>query len=109
MAVRGKIMIIEDDRSICNFMRRVLEANDYETVLVHTGREAMSLLASHCPDMVILDLGLPDMDGMNVLMDLRSWSLMPVIVVSARSEEREKVCALDAGADDYITKPFGTS
>ena len=109
MAVRGKIMIIEDDRAICNFMRRVLEANDYETVLVHTGREAMGLLASHCPDVVILDLGLPDMDGLNVLMDLRSWSLMPVIVVSARSDEREKVCALDAGADDYITKPFGTS
>ena len=109
MAVRGKIMIIEDDRAICNFMRRVLEANDYETVLVHTGREAMGLLASHCPDVVILDLGLPDMDGMDVLTDLRSWSLMPVIVVSARSEEREKVRVLDAGADDYITKPFGTS
>jgi len=102
-------MIIEDDRAICSFMRRVLEANDYETVLVHTGREAVSLLASHCPDVVILDLGLPDMDGIDVLKDLRSWSLMPVIIVSARSEEREKVRALDTGADDYITKPFGTS
>lgn len=109
MSVRGKIMIVEDDRAICNFMRRVLEANDYETVLVHTGREAISLLASHCPDVVILDLGLPDMDGMDVLTDLRRWSLMPVIVVSARSEEREKVRVLDAGADDHITKPFGTS
>jgi len=109
MSVRGKIMIIEDDRAICSFMRRVLEANDYETVLVHTGREAVSLLASHCPDVVILDLGLPDMDGIDVLKDLRSWSLMPVIIVSARSEEREKVRALDTGADDYITKPFGTS
>ena len=109
MAVRGKVMIIEDDRAICNFMRRVLEANDYETVLVHTGREAIGLLASHCPDVVLLDLGLPDMDGMDVLTDLRSWSLMPVVVVSARTDEREKVRALDAGADDYITKPFGTS
>ena len=102
-------MIIEDDRAICNFMRRVLEANDYETVLVHTGREAMGLLASHCPDVVILDLGLPDVDGVDVLKDLRSWSLMPVVVVSARTDEKEKVRLLDAGADDYITKPFGTS
>ena len=109
MAVRGKVLIIEDDRAICNFMRRVLEANGYESLVVSTGREAISLLASHCPDVVILDLGLPDMDGMEVLKDLRRWSLMPVVVVSARTDEREKVCALDAGADDYITKPFGTS
>ena len=109
MAARGKVMIIEDDRAICNFMRRVLEANDYETVLVHTGREAMGLLASHCPDVVILALGLPDVDGVDVLKDLRSWSLMPVVVVSARTDEKEKVRLLDAGADDYITKPFGTS
>ncbi len=109
MAVKGKILIIEDDRAICNFMRRVLEANSYETLIVNTGREAISMLASHCPDVVILDLGLPDMDGMDVLTDLRRWSLMPVIVVSARTDEREKVRVLDAGADDYITKPFGTS
>ena len=67
------------------------------------------MMASHCPDVVLLDLGLPDMDGMDVLRSLRSWSLMPVVVVSARTDEREKVRALDAGADDYITKPFGTS
>lgn len=67
------------------------------------------MLTSHCPDVVILDLGLPDMDGMDVLTQLRAWSLMPVVVVSARTDEREKVRALDAGADDYITKPFGTS
>ena len=109
MAVKGKILIIEDDRAICNFMRRVLEANGYEPLIVGTGREAISLLASHCPDVVILDLGLPDMDGMEVLRDLRQWSLMPVVVVSARTDEHEKVRALDAGADDYITKPFGTS
>ena len=109
MAVRGKVLIVEDDRAISNFIRRVLEANGYEAMIVHTGREANSLLPSHCPDLVILDLGLPDMDGMEVLTNLRSWSLMPVVVVSARTDEREKVCALDAGADDYITKPFGTS
>ena len=109
MAVRGKVLIVEDDRAICNFMRRALEANGYEAVPVYSGREAISMLASHCPDVVILDLGLPDMDGMEVLASLRRWSLMPVVVVSARTEEREKVRALDAGADDYITKPFGTS
>ena len=100
MAVRGKVLIVEDDRAICNFMRRVLEANGYESIAVGTGREAISMLASHCPDVVILDLGLPDMDGMEVLEELRTWSLMPVVVVSARTDEREKVRALDAGADD---------
>lgn len=109
MAVKGKVLIIEDDRAICTFMRRVLEANGFETVIVHTGKDGISIAASHCPDVVILDLGLPDMDGMEVLTELRRWSLMPVVVVSARTEEREKVRALDSGADDYITKPFGTS
>ena len=109
MAVRGKVLSVEDDRAICSFMRRVLEANGYESIIVGTGREALSMLTSHCPDVVILDLGLPDMDGMDVLTQLRAWSLMPVVVVSARTDEREKVRALDAGADDYITKPFGTS
>ena len=100
MAIKGKVLIIEDDRAICNFIRRVLEANGYEALIVNTGREAISMLASHCPDVVILDLGLPDMDGMDVLQDLRRWSLMPVVVVSARTDEREKVRVLDAGADD---------
>ena len=109
MTVRGKVLIVEDDRAICSFIRRVLEANGYEAVIVGTGREAISMMASHCPDVVLLDLGLPDMDGMDVLRSLRSWSLMPVVVVSARTDEHEKVRALDAGADDYITKPFGTS
>ena len=109
MATKGKVLIIEDDIAICSFMCRVLEANDYETVTVQTGHQAISLLASHCPDVVILDLGLPDMDGLDVLAQLRSWSQMPVVVVSARTNEREKVRALDAGADDYVTKPFGTS
>ena len=109
MAVRGRVLIIEDDRAICNFMRRVLEANGYEALAAATGREGLSMLTSHCPDVVILDLGLPDMEGMQVLTELRQWSLMPVVVVSARTDEREKVRMLDAGADDYITKPFGTS
>mgnify|MGYP004537059585 CR=1 FL=1 len=72
MAVRGKVLIVEDDRAICNFMRRVLEANGYESIAVGTGREAISMLTSHCPDVVILDLGLPDMDGMEVLKSVRT-------------------------------------
>ena len=107
MAVRGKVLIVEDDRAICSFMRRVLEANGYESIIVGTGREALSMLTSHCPDVVILDLGLPDMDGMEILAGLRKWSTLPVIVVSARGRERDKVIALDMGADDYLTKPFG--
>ena len=109
MALRGKVLIVEDDRAICNFIRRVLEANGFEALIVHTGREAISMLTSHCPDVMLLDLGLPDMAGLGVLARLRQWSLLPVIVVSARAEESEKVRALDEGADDYITKPFGTS
>ncbi|MDY4856683.1 MAG: response regulator, partial [Candidatus Ventricola sp.] len=83
MAVKGKVLIVEDDRAISNFIRRVLEANGYEALMVHTGREANSMISSHCPDLVILDLGLPDMDGLEVLRSLRRWSLMPVVVVSA--------------------------
>ena len=109
MSVRGKVLIVEDDRAICNFIRRVLEANGYEALIVYTGREAVSMLTSHCPDVMLLDLGLPDMDGLQVLTQLRKWSLLPVVVVSARTDESEKVRALDEGADDYITKPFGTS
>ena len=109
MSVRGKVLIVEDDRAICNFIRRVLEAYGYEALIVHTGREAVSMLTSHCPDVMLLDLGLPDMDGLQVLTQLRKWSLLPVVVVSARTDESEKVRALDEGADDYITKPFGTS
>ena len=107
MAVRGKVLIVEDDRAICSFMRRVLEANGYESIIVGTGREALSMLTSHCPDVVILDLGLPDMDGMDVLTQLRAWSLMPVVVVSARTDEREKVRALDATYDYLIREIWG--
>ena len=77
-------------------------------MVARTGAEAQSMIASHCPDLIILDLGLPDMDGLDILRQLRSWSSLPVVVVSARSHERDKVDALDLGADDYLTKPFGT-
>ena len=78
-------------------------------IMAQTGAEAYSLITSQCPDVVLLDLGLPDMDGMKILKSVREWSTMPVIVVSARTHEKDKVEALDLGADDYITKPFGTS
>lgn len=109
MNIREKILIVEDEKSIAHFISTILNSNDYETLLARSGSEAKTMISSHCPDLVILDLGLPDMDGMDVLTQLRAWSLMPVVVVSARTDEREKVRALDAGADDYITKPFGTS
>ena len=100
---------MEDDIRIFNFFRNVLEANHYEVILAHTGTEAFSMVTSRCPDLMLLDLGLPDMDGMRILKGVREWSMMPVIVVSARTHEKDKVEALDMGADDYITKPFGTS
>ena len=109
MSVKQKILIVEDERSIANFISAVLTANDFDTVTAQSGKEAYSMISSHCPDLMILDLGLPDMDGLDLLRSIREWTQLPVLVVSARTHERDKVDALDAGADDYITKPFGTS
>ena len=109
MEIRDRVLIVEDDKNIGNFLRTILEANAYEVILTQSGAEASSLITSQCPDILILDLGLPDMDGMEILESVRKWSGMPIIVVSARSHEKDKVKALDMGADDYITKPFGTS
>ncbi|MEG2813313.1 MAG: response regulator transcription factor [Oscillospiraceae bacterium] len=106
---KDSILIVEDDESISSFIQNMLESNKYHTVTATTAKEAMLLLASHCPDAVLLDLGLPDMDGMEVLKKIRDISNVPVIIVSARASESEKVKALDCGADDYIQKPFGTS
>ena len=88
MTIRDKILIIEDEPTIANFMRAILEARDYEVMIVQSGAMASTLIASHCPDLIILDLGLPDMDGMQILKSVRSWSKVPVVVVSARSHER---------------------
>lgn len=103
------ILLIEDDKSIGNFITTSLENSSYRVTSALTGAEGLSLAASLCPDVILLDLGLPDMDGMEVLSRLRTWASIPVIVISARTKEQEKVAALDAGADDYIIKPFGTS
>ena len=109
MDIKDRVLVIEDDKSIRNFFRTVLEANNYDVLIATTGAEGYSMVTSQCPDVVILDLGLPDMGGMTILKNVRQWSSMPVLVVSARTHEKDKVAALDAGADDYITKPFGTS
>jgi two-component system KDP operon response regulator KdpE len=103
------ILIVEDDEYISNFITAILTANDYGVIKAVNGKEAISMTASHVPDLILLDLGLPDIDGTEVLKSLRTWSGIPVIVVSARGNEREKVEALDLGADDYVTKPFGPS
>lgn len=104
-----KIMIIEDEDAISNFIATTLKANTYAPLVAKTASEALSMIPSHCPDLILLDLGLPDMDGIEILKKIREWSATPIIVVSARGEESDKVEALDLGADDYIAKPFGTS
>ena len=107
MKIKDKVLIVEDEQSISNFISMVLNASGYDTIIVGSGEEALTMIASHCPDLIVLDLGLPDMDGMEVLKSVRKWSNLPVVVVSARNHEHDKVDALDYGADDYLVKPFG--
>ena len=95
MTIKEKILIVEDEQGISNFMAAMLTANHYDVLVARTGQQARTMIASHCPDLVILDLGLPDMDGMEILRTIRSWSRLPVMVVSARTHERDKVEALD--------------
>lgn len=104
-----RILVIEDEKNILNFITSVLTSQNYQVIPAVTGRDGLSQAASRCPDLILLDLGLPDMDGMTVIEKIREWSSLPVIVISARSQEDDKVQALDHGADDYITKPFGNS
>ena len=103
-----KVLLIEDDRSISNFITATMDREGYKIMHALNGREGLSLSTSFCPNVILLDLGLPDMDGLDILRQIRSWSALPVVVVSARSHEQDKVSALDLGADDYLTKPFGT-
>lgn len=107
MNTKINILLIEDDKSICSYITTSLSGNGYRVITALSGKEGVSLAASFCPDVILLDLGLPDIDGCDVLRQLRSWSSISVIVISARVQEQEKVTALDLGADDYITKPFG--
>ncbi len=101
-----RILIIEDDKYILNFISLSLKTSGYIFDTAKNGIEGMSLFYSNHPDMILLDLGLPDIDGIDIIKSIRMISEVPILVVSARGEEREKICALDAGADDYITKPF---
>ena len=101
-----KILIVEDDSSIAGFVQTVLETGGYQVLTAGRCGQGLLVFTSHTPDLVVLDLGLPDMDGIEIIKKIRSWSNMPIIVVSARADDRDKVTALDAGADDYLTKPF---
>jgi len=102
----ARVLIIEDDKSIQNLLKISLKASGYSCEATETGLSGISLCLSNNPDIILLDLGLPDIDGAEVLAQVRAHSSVPVIVISARDQEREKVAALDAGADDYVTKPF---
>ena len=103
------ILLIEDDPAIIRLMKVALETNGYECIIAENGISGISVFLSKHPDLVLLDLGLPDIDGMEVLSQIRSLSQVPVIIVSARESEKEKVEALDSGADDYVTKPFNVA
>ncbi len=100
------ILVVEDDPSVRNLITTTLKTSDYRYMVATGGASAVMEATSHNPDIVLLDLGLPDMDGIQVIHSIRSWSNMPIIVISARSEDADKIEALDAGADDYLTKPF---
>jgi two-component system KDP operon response regulator KdpE len=102
------LLIVEDDSQMRKFLRASLSSHGYRLVEAVSGAEALSQAASYNPDMILLDLGLPDLDGLEVTKRLREWATAPIIVLSARGQEDDKIAALDAGADDYLTKPFGT-
>lgn len=101
-----KILVIEDDPPIRNLITTTLEAHDYKYLTAANGKEAVLEMTSHNPDILLLDLGLPDMDGVDIIKKIRTWSQVPILVISARNEDSDKIEALDAGADDYLTKPF---
>ena len=100
------ILVVEDDAPVRNLITTTLKAHEYKFITAQNGNNAIMEASSHNPDIVLLDLGLPDMDGVEVIERIRTWSDMPIIVISARSEDKDKIDALDAGADDYLTKPF---
>lgn len=106
--INGKpnILVVEDDKPIRSLITITLETQDYKYVTAENGNSAILGAVTHKPDIMLLDLGLPDMDGVEVIKKVRAWSMMPIIVISARSDSKDKILALDAGADDYLTKPF---
>jgi two-component system KDP operon response regulator KdpE len=104
---KATVLLIEDDLQIRRFLRATLSSQGYRLIEASDGKEGIALAASQRPDLIILDLGLPDLDGLTVARRIREWASTPILVLSARGQERDKVAALDAGADDYVTKPFG--
>ncbi|MBL8680318.1 MAG: response regulator [Myxococcales bacterium] len=109
MDARSLVVVVEDEPPLRRFMRAALEASAYRVIDVARASDATSMITSHNPALVLLDLGLPDGDGIDLARSIRGWSDVPIIVISARGREEDKVSALDAGADDYLTKPFGVS
>lgn len=109
MENKPTILVVEDEDGIRNYLSAVLISNNYNVLKTSKGREAITMAASYCPDMILLDLGLPDIYGMEVLRSIRQWTNLPIIIVTSHDYEDEKVTALDFGADDYVTKPFGIS
>lgn len=103
------ILVVEDDPTVRNLITTTLRANHYDYEAAPNGESALLVATTGQPDIVLLDLGLPDMDGVEIIKRIRSWSQMPIIVISARSEDADKIAALDAGADDYLTKPFSVA
>jgi two-component system, OmpR family, KDP operon response regulator KdpE len=103
-----RVLVVDDERAIRRYLHAALNAHGYIIYEAVSGQEALSAAASEHPDLIILDLGLPDIDGVEVTRQIREWSQVPIIILSVREQERDKVAALDAGADDYLTKPFST-
>jgi two-component system KDP operon response regulator KdpE len=102
------VLVIEDEPEIRKFLKAVLTTHDYRPLFAETGRDGLKAIAAFNPEAIILDLGLPDMDGLDVIRSVREWSAIPIIVLSARGQEQDKIAALEGGADDYLTKPFGS-
>ena len=108
MDYASRILVVEDEPGISGFIAAILTANGYDAEKAANGKEALMMISSRCPDAVVLDLGLPDIDGQKIIASVREWSSVPILVVSARTHEKDKITAFDLGADDYITKPFST-
>ena len=106
METKHNLLIVEDEKAISNLIATTLETQGYHYEKASNGAQAMLAVTSHSPEVILLDLGLPDMDGLDIIRKVRSWSSVPIIVISARTEDQDKIEALDAGADDYLTKPF---
>ena len=109
MDYASRILVVEDEPGISGFIAAILTANGYDAEKAANGKEALMMISSRCPDAVVLDLGLPDIDGQKIIASVREWSSVPILVVSARTHEKDKITAFDLGADDYLTKPFQLS